>query len=99
MSEVTNADVALSPSPGTLWYLDRLMAQSHDTALVSRACVEKVEGTKEAVDRSWVQQGVLIKGEHPGVVVSLSGKATNPKVECSSDTAISVKRDERNSWQ
>jgi hypothetical protein len=75
------------------------MAHSHDTALVSRACVEKVEGTKEAVDRAWVQQGVLIKGEHPGVVVSLGGKTTNPKVECSGDTAVSVKADERDSWQ
>jgi hypothetical protein len=99
VSEVTNADVTLSPSPGTSRHLDRFVAQSHDTALVSRACVEKVEGTKEAVDRAWVQQGVLIKGEHPGVVVALRGKATNRKVECGGDTAVSVKPDEHNSWQ
>jgi hypothetical protein len=96
MSEVTIAVVTNDPSPGSPWHFDRLMAQSHHGAILSRACIKEFEGTEEGVYRAWVQYGVLIKGEHPGMTVSLSGKTADPKIECSGDAAILVKPDKYN---
>jgi hypothetical protein len=81
-----------------MWRSGQLIRESYQAAILACTCVELVKGPEKGANRAWVQQRVLVKREHPGIIVSAIGKAPDSNVECGRDAAILVKLDKFNPW-